>query len=1022
MALTKQNLNISFTQGVDTKTDPFQIDPGKFLSLTNTVFTETKLLKKRNGFGTLTTLPNSSSTYITTFNGNLTAIGNSFQAFSANTNTWLNKGSFQPVSLSVLPLVRSSINQSYADAAFVNGLVCVAYQDDVPSGGSTTPSYKYAIFDEITGQNIVPATIIVPTAGTVTFTPKVFVLNNYFIVMFDTHIGSDDHLEYIAISSQNPSMATPAADISSNTYTAASTGTFDAVTMNNFLYIAWNGNDNAIHITSLSSGFILNSPTLFSGNTATQVTLGADAANNSVYIAFYDTPTTTGKVAVVDSNLNKRFPTPATITTTDTATNLTVVAQNQVGTIFLEDSSTYGGSIGSVPTNLVKKITVTQTGSVGSLSVVSRSVGLASKAFIISGIIYILTTYQSPFQNTYFLMDLNGNISAKLAYENGGGYLVKSLPNATVNGSIVRIPYLVKDLITSVNKGTNLPSGSQTAGVYSQTGINTAYFDLTVTNIQSVEIGSCLNISGGFLWQYDGVVAVEQNFFLYPDSIAATWSATGGSMAAKPDGSTNTDAYFYQVCYEWEDNSGNVHRSAPSIPVPVTTTGSATTGSVAIQVPTLRLTYKTNVQIVIYRWSVAQQAYYRVTGLAAPTLSNKTTDSIVFTDTLPDSAILGNTLLYTTGGVLEDTGTPAVADVSLFDSRLFMIDGEDRNLLFFSKQVIENTPVEMSDLLTKFIPPTTAAQGSTGPMHCTFPMDDKLIIFKQNALYYMNGSGPDNTGANSQYSDPIIINATVGCTNKASIVLTPLGLLFQTDSNGIWLVARDLSTRYIGAPVEAYNSFKVTSAINTPNTTQVRFTLTNGICLMYDYYYDQWGTFSNVSAISSTIYNNSHTFLNSIGKIFQETPGKYLDGTVPVLIGFITGWFNLMGLQGFQRAYFFYLMGTYLSAHKLSIGIAYDYAPTASQTILIQPDNFNLKYGDTPGLYGSDQYGGNPTLEQWRIFFSQQKCQSFQLNIQEISDLATDPSPSAGLTISGLNLVLGAKKSYLPISASRSVG
>ena len=33
------------------------------------------------------------------------------------------------------------------------------------------------------------------------------------------------------------------------------------------------------------------------------------------------------------------------------------------------------------------------------------------------------------------------------------------------------------------------------------------------------------------------------------------------------------NAYFYQVTYEWSDSQGNLFRSAPSIPISVTTTG-----------------------------------------------------------------------------------------------------------------------------------------------------------------------------------------------------------------------------------------------------------------------------------------------------------------------------------------------------------------------------------------------------------------------------------------------------------------
>ena len=99
--------------------------------------------------------------------------------------------------------------------------------------------------------------------------------------------------------------------------------------------------------------------------------------------------------------------------------------------------------------------------------------------------------------------------------------------------------------------------------------------------------------------------------------------------------------------------------------------------------------------------------------------------------------------------------------------------------------------------------------------------------------------------------------------------------MFQSDK-GIWLLGRDLSTSYIGAPVQSLTlNATVLSALNIPATNQVRFTLDSGITLMYDYYYSQWGTFTGVPGISSTLYQSLHTYINSFGQVFQETPGLY---------------------------------------------------------------------------------------------------------------------------------------------------
>src|SRR5690242_10017475 len=117
MALNKEVININFAQGLNTKSDPFQVPPGQFLALDNSVFNKGGLLQKRNGFGPLTSLPDTSSTYATTFNGNLLAIGTSLNAFSAGSEQWINKGSIMPLRLSTLSLYNSNTNQSQMDSA-----------------------------------------------------------------------------------------------------------------------------------------------------------------------------------------------------------------------------------------------------------------------------------------------------------------------------------------------------------------------------------------------------------------------------------------------------------------------------------------------------------------------------------------------------------------------------------------------------------------------------------------------------------------------------------------------------------------------------------------------------------------------------------------------------------------------------------------------------------------------------------------------------------------------------------------
>jgi hypothetical protein len=1032
--LQKQSVPINFSQGLDTKTDSKQVAVGKFLNLQNSVFDKGGLLQKRNGYGQLSSSGlDETSTYLTTLNGNLTAVGDSVSAYVSGTETWVSKGMFQPMEVDTLPLIKNNLNQIQCDSVVAsNGLVCTVYSEI----NASTVVYKYVIADSTTGQNIVEPTLLVadPTFGT----PRVFILGFKFIIVYTTH-PSSYQLEMIAISYANTAIVVGPITIV-NAYNPSTTLSWDGLVFNDTLYVAFDTSSGgqAVKVISVGNNLALTGFShTFAGSIATMMTLAVDSTINNpvIYISWYDSASSTGFDAVVNSNL-ALVRAPVEIISSGSFLNLTSAAQNGSVRIFGEVNNNYGYD-SSIPTHYIDAVDVSQAGVVGTPFVVVRSVGLASKAFIVDGIIYVWSAYQSEFQNTYFLIngtlstEASPSVAGKLAYENGGGYLTHGLPIVTVtNGNVAQFAYLYKDLIEAL---ATLSNSQQTTagGVYSQTGINLGTVIIGTQGIDSAEIANDLHLSGGFFWMYDGYLPVEHNFFLWPDNVEATWSDTGGSMVANPPGwVSGQPSYYYQVVYSWSDNQGNQFRSAASIPVTITRPSDASaTGSVTLNIPTLRLTYKVEnpVKIEVYRWSVDEQVYYQVSSSAtqpnpilAPLLNNTTIDYVTFVDTYASASIVGNNIIYTNGGVVEDVNAPASNIMTLFDTRLWLVDSEDKNLLWFSKQVIENVPVEMSDLFTVYIAPNTGTVGSTGPITALAPMDDKLIIFKENAMYYINGSGPDNTGANNQYSQPIFVASTVGCTNQASIVLMPQGLMFQSDK-GIWLLGRDLTTNYIGAPVEAFNSSTVQSAVNVPDTNQVRFTLSTGQTLMYDYYYEQWGTFVGVPAISSCIFQDLHTFLNVFGNVYQETPGAYIDGSNPVLLSFTTSWLNFMGLQGYQLGYWFLIIGQYITPQKLQVSVAYDYNASPSQSNLITPSNFN---SSIPSPYGvpSAPFGANSDLYQWRVFLTKKRCQAFQVTIQEVYDPSFGVPPGEGLTLSGINFIAGFKSKFRPMPAAQSIG
>ena len=102
--MNKQAVNVNFAAGLNTKEDPWQIEPGQFLTLQNSIFQKGKLLTKRPGYGLLSAAT-PTSTYLTTLAGNLVSIGTTVNAYSSSLDQWITKGQLEPCSLSTLALI-----------------------------------------------------------------------------------------------------------------------------------------------------------------------------------------------------------------------------------------------------------------------------------------------------------------------------------------------------------------------------------------------------------------------------------------------------------------------------------------------------------------------------------------------------------------------------------------------------------------------------------------------------------------------------------------------------------------------------------------------------------------------------------------------------------------------------------------------------------------------------------------------------------------------------------------------------
>ena len=435
----------------------------------------------------------------------------------------------------------------------------------------------------------------------------------------------------------------------------------------------------------------------------------------------------------------------------------------------------------------------------------------------------------------------------------------------------------------------------------------------------------------------------------------------------------------------------------PATPSSTTVTFKVLTNySVLLAVPYLNLTDKiaaaSKVILSIYRTEANGTIFYRVSSLLAPIFNDVSADYYYFMDYTTDYQLISHDQLYTTGGEVDNIAAPATSIMTTFKNRLIAVPQENQFQFWYSKQVIPGSPVEFSDVFVQNV------DQRGGKITAVGAMDDKLILFKTNSIYYVVGDGPTPAGTFNDFSAPILITTDCGCTNKKSIVVMPEGLMFKS-SKGIYLLTRALEVKYIGAEVEAYNQFNVTSAQLITTAYEVRFTLDNGVALVFDYYVNQWGVHTNINASDATVFQNQYTYITPTGTILKEASGVYTDNGAFIQLSLTTSWLSFAGLQGYERFYDMLLLGDYKSPHTLNVQFAYDFNNTTTQTVQIPVTS-------DPGVY------------QYRIFPVNQKCEAFQITIFDTQD----SSFGEGFDISALIMRVGIKAGTNKMAASKAYG
>lgn len=981
MSLDKQILPLSFAGGIDSKTDPLQVPLGKLLVAENCTFASPGRLKKRNGYTQLGSTISNGQALMTYGNEAVAADKSTLYSYDSASTTWCSKGSFVSASATTTAVNRDVNGQDSPDAArHSSGLRMYAWES------SASALVSYCIVDETTGALVQP-----PTATTRHGSPKVLVFGNYLAILVRDTGDNNIYVGQILYTS-------PTATLTFTSVGAGAVGAcFDAQVLQTsagpYLYFAFPTSAISLSIKALTTPGATTtiSAALVTAAQAVCVAVVGDTTGYSQRPVFIWWDSTNIKANCIDYALT---PTSAFTGSLAAATVYNVSGVPTSATVACQVFYTVSNA--STWKNSLSTVALT-TGGFGSASTVAKSVSQYAKPFVYNSVVYAQAVHYSSsgVQNTYFVIDSSGNVAAKIFYGVAAGSVFRILPESNVINS-TKVVWAVgaTDSLSSFN-----------AGLYTQYGIESVTLDFAdTTNIYGrIEVGQTLLASGGMVAAYDGLAPVEHGFHFFPDPVTVAAVGSGGSLTA--------GSYQVVVCYEWVDNLGQTHRSAPSIAQTVTAVNS---DSLTVTIATLRVTAKksprTNVSLVVYRTISNGTTFYRDNDPTSVTANDTTADTVTYTCTITDAALAAKAQLYTTGGVVQNAAPNPTSAMFVHRNRAWTLDSTNPLQWWYSREILppsvgsSTPPVEFSQTFIFNVDPVGGA--------CTAgaSLDEKAILFKSTSIFYVLGRGPDATGGQNDFTDAQPIATDAGCTNPRSVVRIPDGIMFA-GKKGYCLLDRSLQVINIGAPIENVSGFSaatITSAQLLTDSKQVRITLSGGNTLVYDYFVGQWSVFTMSSLSDAVIFQNKYTYLSAAGKVAQESTA-FSDLGSFISMRAQAPWIATAGIQGFQRVRELLILGAYASAHRLLVTVRFDYDQSAGSPMFVP----------LSAIQQRTAWDITATIPyQFRVPLQYQKCQSFQVEIQDISTGTIGES----FSLSGLAMEVGLKKGLRKLPAAVTHG
>lgn len=447
------------------------------------------------------------------------------------------------------------------------------------------------------------------------------------------------------------------------------------------------------------------------------------------------------------------------------------------------------------------------------------------------------------------------------------------------------------------------------------------------SRVQRARLGGNLYFARGLVMVFDGVRAYEQDFCSTPVFDEVTAQAGSGDLVSET-------VYTYARVLEWTDAQGQRLFSAPSTPVQANLAAGDNQVRLELSPPFTRKLDAAmggaSVNDILYRSKSDGIQLRELTRLKwSP---GQTTPQSV-TDALDDCGCDGKPLIYTQGNRGAVSGpnehiAPNASDY-IWAGRNRIILGRKDGVQWSLKFGNEGDAVRWSSQSTYFWP----IAGVTG----VASLDERWIVFTEDAIYEITGEGPDDDGLNGEFSPPRKIPSDGGCIDSSCLVEIPAGLIYQQSSDRLYLLPRGG-----GAPIwfgQAVRSTLaaypvITSGVYCRRDNTVVFSCntsdgSHGVLCVFDLRMGEWyvdeldGT---PAVLGAAAWSDSHAICNA--SFVRQQSTSFADVSAGITMRIKTGSIRAFGTNGWGRYHTLTLLGEYRDACTIGARFSFDEGKT----------------------------------------------------------------------------------------------